>query len=406
MLARKHIRVSDLHGIQRLASDATLGITNLVEAMHHTILRTPGILGQSPSGRTGGITGIVYRSVRGVTRLVGGSLDILLAQFGRLVREEHTTPEREAALAALNGVLGDYLAASGNALALPMRLYANGVPLEISRDALAAAVPEPGRHLVVLVHGLCRNHLQWTRDGHDHGAALARDLGCTPVYLQYNSGRHISENGREYADLMEALLREWPHPIERISMLGHSMGGLVIRSACHYGALADQTWVKRLDRVVFLGTPHFGSPLERAGTRADFLIEASPYTAPFARLGKVRSAGVRDLGHGYLCDEDWQAAPGVARARHTPLPLPVGVRCYAMAASQQRRPGAAGARVRGDGLVPVHSALGRSRDAARDLGLPDAQRWIGYGMGHFDLLDRAEAYQRIRGWIEDGRAGP
>ena len=171
---------------------------------------------------------------------------------------------------------------------------------------------------------------------------------------------------------MQALVREWPHPIERFSMLGHSMGGLVARSACHYGELANHTWVARLDRLVFLGSPHFGSPLERAGTRADFLIEASPYTAPFARLGKVRSAGVRDLGHGYLRDEDWQRPPGTRHAGHAALPLPPGVRCHAMAASRQQRPGKAGARLRGDGLVPVDSALGRSRDAARDLGLPDA----------------------------------
>jgi pimeloyl-ACP methyl ester carboxylesterase len=242
------------------------------------------------------------------------------------------------------------------------------------------------------------------RDGHDHGAALARDLGCTPVYLHYNSGRHISENGREFADLMETLVRDWPHPIGRLSMLGHSMGGLVARSACHYGALANHNWVARLDRLVFLGSPHLGSPLERAGTRADFLIETSPYTAPFARLGKVRSAGVRDLGHGYLRDEDWQAASGRKHAGHAALPLPPGVRCHAMAASRQQQPGKAGARIRGDGLVPVDSALGRSRDAARDLGLPDEQRWIGYGMGHFDLLHRADAYARIRSWLDDGRA--
>jgi len=403
LLKRKHLRVSDLHGIHRLASDATVGITNLVEAMHHTILRTPGILGKPPTGRTRGITGFVYRSVRGVTRLVGGGLDALLERFARIVRDEHTSPEREAVLAALNGVLGDYLAASGNPLAVPMRLCANGVPLEIAREALAAAFPQPGGHLVVLVHGLCRNHLQWERGGHDHGAALARDLGCTPIYLHYNSGRHISENGREFADLMQALLREWPHPIERLDVLGHSMGGLVARSACHYGVAAAHAWVARLDRLVFLGSPHLGSPLERAGTRADFLIETSPYTAPFARLGKVRSAGVRDLGHGYLLDEDWQAASARKHAGHAAVPLPPGVRCHAMAASLQQRPGKAGARTRGDGLVPVDSALGRSRDVARDLGLPDDRRWIGYGMGHFDLLDRADAYARIRGWLDDDR---
>jgi hypothetical protein len=399
LLKRKHLRVSDLHGIHRLASDATVGITDLVEAMHHTILRTPGILGKAPAGRTRGITGFVYRSVRGVTRLVGGSLDVLLEPLARLGRDEHTSPEREAVLAALNGVLGDYLAATGNPLALPMRLHGNGMPLDIARDALTAAFPQPETHLLVLVHGLCRNHLQWQRNGHDHGAALARDLGCTPLYLHYNSGRHIAENGREFADLMQALVREWPYPIERLAILGHSMGGLVARSACHYGALANHGWVARLDDLVFLGAPHFGSPLERAGTRADFLIEASPYTAPFARLGKVRSAGVRDLGHGYLRDEDRQAASRRRRAAHAALPLPSGVRCHAIAASLQPRPGRPGERVRGDGLVPVDSALGRSNDAARDLGLPDERRWIGYAMGHFDLLDRADVYARIRNWL-------
>jgi hypothetical protein len=399
LLKRKHLRVSDLHGIQRLASDATVGVTDLVEAVHHTILRTPGILGKSPAGRTRGITGFVYRSVRGVTRFVGGGLDVLLEQLVRLVGDDYTSPEREAVLAALNGVLGDYLAATRNPLALPMRLHANGLPLDISRDALVTAVPQPGTHLLVLVHGLCRNHLQWARGGHDHGVALARDLGCTPLYLHYNSGRHISENGRELADLMQALVLEWPHPIRRLSVLGHSMGGLVARSACHYGALANHGWVARLEDLVFLGSPHFGSPLERAGTLADFLIEASPYTAPFARPGKVRSAGVRDLGHGYLRDEDWQAASGRQRAAHAALPLPPGVRCHAMAASLQQRPGKPGARLRGDGLVPVDSALGRSSDAARDLGLPDERRWIGYAMGHFDLLARADAYARIRDWL-------
>ena len=143
-------------------------------------------------------------------------------------------------------------------------------------------------------------------------------------------------------------------------MLGHSMGGLVARSACHYGELANHTWVAQLDRLVFLGSPHFGSPLEHAGTRADFLIEASPYTAPLRFVSaRCASAGVRDLGHGYLRDEDWRRPRGTRHAGHAALPLPPSMHCHAMAASRQQRPGKAGARLRGDGLVPVDSALGR-----------------------------------------------
>ena len=230
----------------------------------------------------------------------------------------------------------------------------------------------------------------------------ARDLGCTPIYLHYNTGLHISTNGRDFALLMEALLHEWPHPIEQLTVLGHSMGGLVARSACHYASLARHAWAKRLDHLLVLGTPHFGAPLERAGKRVDFVIGISPYTAPFARLGKIRSAGIKDLGHGYLRDEDWQA-PRSDRAGQLPVALPAGVSCYAIAASRQAQPDPRGARMRGDGFVQVSSALGRHRNDSLELGFPEQHRWVGFGMGHFDLLSRVEVYEKIRSWLVDDR---
>ena len=389
-----HLRLSDLRGFQRLANDATVGLTDLVEAMHHTIAHTPGPLGTSPTGRTRGITGLVYRSVRGVTRVVGVGVDALLGALAPMIADKRSSQEREAVLAALNGVLGDYLAASGNPLAIPMSLRIAGSALALDRAALAQAFAAPARHVLVLVHGLCMNDLQWNREGHDHGAALARDPGCASLYLHYNSGRRIAENGREFAALLDALVREWPHPIERLTIVGHSMGGLVARSACHYAALAGHAWTERLRDLVFLGTPHFGAPMERAGARADYLLGISPYTAPFARLGKVRSAGIKDLRHGTLRDE--------ARRADDPVPLPAGVRCYSIAASLQRRPSSA-TRIRGDGLVPVMSALGLHRDAARSLGMPESRRWVGYDMGHLDLLCRPEVHERIRGWLAAAR---
>ena len=368
--------------------------------MHHTVARTPGVLGRSPAGRTVGITGLVYKSVRGITRLVGSSVDALLGMLAPLLADRPSSEEREAILAGLNGLFGDYLVASGNPLAIAMNVRSAGMPIVITRSALAAAFPNPERTIVVLVHGLCMNDLQWTRKGHDHGAALAHDLGCTPVYLHYNSGRHISTNGREFGDLMETLLHEWPLPVERLVIIGHSMGGLVARSGCHYAVRAGHPWPKRLDELVFLGTPHLGTPLGRAGAWVDFLLGISPYTAPFARLGKVRSAGIKDLRHGHLRDEDWQAHPPASvRGTRRPLPLPDGVRCYAVAASKQQRSSSSGAKIRGDGLVPVSSALGRHRDAAQDLALPEAHRWVGYEMGHFDLLSRTEVYAQVRDWL-------
>ena len=248
------------------------------------------------------------------------------------------------------------------------------------------------------------NDLQWMRDGHDHGAALAHDLGYTPVYLHYNTGRHISTNGREFGDLMETLVGAWPHPIERLTIIGHSMGGLVARSAYHYATLAEHGWPKRLDHLVFLGTPHFGAPLARAGTWADYLVGISPYTAPFARLGKVRSAGIKDLHHGNLRDEDWNALAGESvRVARSLLPLPLGLRCYAVAASKQERPTSSGTKIRGDGLVPVNSALGLARDPALSLALPAAHRWVGYGMGHLDLLSRSDVHEQLKRWLTADR---
>ena len=395
--------VDDLRGASRLAVEATKSVTELVEAMHLTIGSGPAILGRPLEGPVRLMTGMVYKTIRGVTHLVGTGIDTALAQLGPLLGDSVPSAERETVLAALNGVLGDYLAASANPLAIGMCLRATGSPLEISKAALTAAFPRPGRRLLVLAHGLCMNDLQWTREGHDHGAAIARDLGYTPVYLHYNTGRHISTNGRDFADLLETLLREWPHPIERLTLMGHSMGGLVAHSACVHAARVGHAWVERLDHLVFLGTPHFGAPLERAGTRVDFLLRISPYSAPFVRLGKIRSAGIRDLGHGYRCDEDWQEPTG-RRPGRVPPALPAGVRCYAIAASRQARPGTRGGPMRGDGFVPVSSALGTSRDGSVDLGVPAERQWVGFGIGHFDLLGRAEVYERIRSWLADGRA--
>ena len=400
MTRPRHISVSDLRGIQRLTNDAIVGLTDLVEAMHHTIRQTPAVLGKAPTGRTHGIAGLVYKSVRGITRLVGGSVDALLGLLAPLIADRRSTQEREAVVAALNGVLGDYLDSSANSLAITMRLRAKGTPLAMDRAALSAALPQAGRKVVVLLHGLCMNDLQWMRAGHDHGAALARDLGYTPLYLHYNTGRHISTNGRAFGEQMEALIRAWPHPIDRLAVVGHSMGGLVARSACHYAALAGQTWLRRLDDVVFLGTPHLGAPLARAGAWVDYVLEISPYTAAFARLGKIRSSGIYDLQHGHVLDDDWQPRPAVpVGARRGSLPLPRGIRCHAIAASKQERAGASGKAIRGDGLVPVNSALGRDKVASRNLNLLKTHQWIGYGMGHLDLLSRQEVYAQIRDWL-------
>jgi hypothetical protein len=375
-------------------------VTDLVEAMHRTIGGGPGVLGRPLEGPTRLVTGPIYGNIRGVTRLVGAGVDLALGQLAPLLGGTRPGPRREALLAVLNGVLGDALEARGSPLAIQMRLRRDGQPLELDAAALRRSFPEGGGKLLVLVHGSCLDDRGWTRRRHDHGAALALDLGYTPVYLHYNSGLHVSTNGRALADLLERLVAGWPAPLEELVILAHSMGGLVSRSACHFGEAAGHRWRRELGALVCLGTPHHGAPLERGGHWIDLLLGLSRYSAPLARLGKIRSAGVTDMRFGNVLDEHWRGRDrfGLAGDARVRLALPEGVRCFAIAASRTPRP--SGSRPASDGLVPVDSALGRHSRPGLALGFPEAHRWIGYGMGHLDLLGRAEVYATIRAWLD------
>jgi len=406
MAENKHLHPSDWLGLSRLGVNATTGLTDLVEAMHHTIASGSGIVGAPVPGRPRGITGLVYRSIRGVTTLVGGTLDALLGQLVPLLGEKPSSPEREAVLAALNGVLGDYLEAQKNPLAIPMRFRLAGRALELQKAALSTAFKAPQGKILLVLHGLCMNDLQWAKGG-DLAAApatrLAEELGYTPLFLHYNSGRHVSQNGHDFAALLETLLQEWPVPVEELSILAHSMGGLLARSAYHQGAEAGQEWPRLVRHLVFLGTPHHGAPLERGGNWVDTVLGISPYSAPFARLGKIRSAGITDLRHGNLLEEDWHGRDRFERAadsrRH--LPLPSGVTCHAIAVTTGKQAGDLGDRLLGDGLVPLRSALGEHQDPERCLHLPDSHKWVGYGMGHLELLGQPAVFEQAKRWLAD-----
>lgn len=390
---------AQLRGLSRLAIEAVSGVTDLVEAMHANIAGLAAPLGKGRGERTSGLTGLVYGSVRGVTRLVGHGLDAVLAAATPLLRQEPSGPRHAAVLAALNGVCGDHLHASGNPLAIPMRLQQGQPASQTMRPAELAC-----RKVLLLVHGLCMNPQQWTRSGHDHGMALAAEHGYTPVYLHYNSGRHIADNGAELARLLQQCWDACPEPPASLSVLAHSMGGLVARSAIAQAEAGGLAWRQSLRKLVFLGSPQHGAPLERLGNWADTLLALSPYSAPFLRLGGVRSAGITDLRFGQVLEPGSRTRD--RRDRRRPVALPADVDCHAIAGSIRRPPAEAATRaatrVPGDGLVPVTSALGQHRDPAHDLGIPESRRLLLNDCGHFDLLDDPRVYARLREWLALG----
>jgi hypothetical protein len=381
-----HFHPTDLHALARIATDAATGVIDVVEAMHGAIL-PPGIIG------LGGLRPRTYQTLRGAARLLGNGAGLTLAQVGELLGRRDDSPQRRAVLAALNGLWGDYLHEIDSPLALPMSF-------ELGADA------EPTGKLAVLVHGLCMNGAGWARpDGaggiHDHGVALARDLGYTPVYLTYNSGLHVSSNGRALAVMLQALLDVWPRPVEELILVGHSMGGLVSRSAGFYGAAAGLGWVDKLRALIFLGTPHHGAAWERRGHLLNVVIDATPYVAPLGRLGRRRSAGITDLRYGNLVDEDWLDRDRFAHGpdeRCLVAPLP-GVGHYAIAATLGQAGDSLRERLLGDGLVPLDSALGRHTTAERCLTFDESHSWIGYGMSHLDLLRLPAVYERMAAWL-------
>ena len=296
--------------------------------------------------------------------------------------------------------MGDRLAAQGNPLAIRMGFWVDGKPLD---GAQALALPGARPILVLMLHGLCMNQLQWSSAGTpgSHGEALAAELSATPVYLRYNSGLHISDNGRQLAALLDQLLRNWPVPVTQLVLLAHSMGGLVARSAVDAAQQQGLPWLPALKKIVFLGTPHHGAPLERAGHWLHTLLGSTPFSAPFAALARLRSSGVTDLRFGHVRAQDWQGRDRFADGHdhRTVLPLPAGIDCYAVAATLAASRGRLADRLLGDGLVPLRSALGQHHQVAHTLGFAAAQQAVFYRTGHLQLLSSPAVQAKLLQWL-------
>jgi pimeloyl-ACP methyl ester carboxylesterase len=409
----RHLRATDLRGLAKLATQATVNVTKIAEGVTQSVWSTLGAPGGKDKDQTRGITGLVYKSIQGVAQLVGKGAESVLTSLQPLLDKIDSEPQesapREAVLAALNGVMGDRLVESDNPLATPMTLRFQNQAL--NWEAMPDKALLTGKVLIV-VHGLCMNDLQWTvqHEGKsfNHAEALATKLGYTPVYVRYNTGLHTSQNGQSLSNQLELLSALWPTPLTEISVLVHSMGGLVTRSAVHAAQQGKRHWVNKLKNIVFLGTPHHGAPLEKAGNWIDVLLGVTPYSAPFKRLVELRSAGITDLRFGYVLDSDWldqghqdRFKPQSKQQQNTRehLPLPDGVACFTVAATLAAKRSLLADRLIGDGLVPLNSALGVHSDPKRALPFAKSSQMIAYRTNHMSLLGSSEVSEQLLTWL-------
>ena len=321
-----------------------------------------------------------------------------------------TTRGGSALIGALNGLVGDRLERSGSDLHQPTSVRVNGEPVALDMGSLSAAFPDATARLVVFLHGLMGNEFYWdwggAHPGDTYGARLASDLGCTPIYLRYNTGLHVSENGLSVAALLEELVQEWPVEVQEVALVGHSMGGLIARSACHQGSESGHRWTGRVRHMVSLGTPHLGAPLERGAHVAAEALHALPETRMLGAFLRRRSAGIRDLRHGSLVDEDWRDRdPNALRAAACKeVPLLQGATHFFVSATVTRSPHHPLGRLLGDILVLTPSATGRGRTRRIPF-----QAEHGHHVSpahHLALLNHPEVYQRLREWLQHPGSGP
>jgi len=370
--------VRDLRGGVRLALDGVRAGLDRLEAAHRRLADVdppPRMLRAVPRGWER----FVYRGLRGSADLLGGGLDLALASVQAAVQDYRQdrvpppgSPARESLVAAVNALVGDHLHRTDNPLALPTRLRVRGEPLA---------------RVLVLVHDLGLAPLHWRQGRHDHGEALGAALGATPVYAHYNSGRAVASVARELAQELDTVLGSWRVPLQGVALLGHGLGGLVLRSAWLQASRAGLAWPAHVRHMVFLGTPHHGA--QRDGLRlGSGALLPQGLVGPLSRLAHRRSDGLRDFLEGQVLERDPRTGDAAA---HAVAGLPPSVHCHAVA-------GAVGDG-RGDGVVPVASALGQHPVATRDLQLPAEHRWTVQGVDHLGLLASQAVFQKVRQWL-------
>ncbi len=343
-----------------------------------------------------------YRSVRALARAVGAGLGAVLAPLASGVPLS-ASPAGSLALAALDAVLGDRLEEEGSPLALPMALRAGQADVGTDQADFEAAFPGATARVVLFVHGLGQTDLSWM--GRDEGgepwsyAHALKPAGWTGALVRYNTGRRIAANGASLASLIEELVAAWPVPVADLALVGHSMGGLVIRSACAHGTDAGHSWPALVRSCVYLGTPHHGAPLEQGVNMLVWLLGRLPEAGAVVTALRLRSAGIKDLRHGTLAgDGRGDAATDDVRAGPGPAPELLGSARHHLVAGHLglngRHPAAV---VLGDLVVLEGSALGLGH--RRAAALDPCERATFPATNHYALLKDRRVAEALVGWL-------
>ena len=395
-----------------IAGDVISGPAVLAMQMHKAAAGRAfdalGIIGAPVRLAHDGISGAAYASVRSVLRRLpsrGGAAAARLAPPDATPLAE--SPLGGIALGALNGAVGDSLKRAHGDLALELTVRHRGRDLPNDRPAVAEALPDATSKIVVFVHGLCETDAAWhqlplsgrTPDRRSYGSRLRADLGYTPLYVRYNTGLHISDNGRRLSEVLEQVISAWPTPVEEIALVGHSMGGLVSRSACHYAEASEHSWSQHARHVFCLGTPHLGAPLERAANVAGWALDRLPETRPFARLVNGRSVGIKDLRYGSCVEEDWcDCDPDeFLRDRCREVPFLEGATYYFVGATLSRASEGPLASIVGDLLVQYPSASGSGPRRRIPFEIENGCH-VGRA-NHIQLLNHPAVYDQIATWL-------
>jgi pimeloyl-ACP methyl ester carboxylesterase len=357
------------------------------------------------------LSGISYKGIAAALRVPLSAAGLLAAS--RAPNHAPSLADSRAGalmLGAANGFVGDRLADRHPELATAFTFRQGGREVKQSREALAAAHPDATARIAVFIHGLCETEDAWASPypggapRPTYGDRLRSELGITPVYVRYNTGLHVSDNGRALATGLDDLVSAWPTDVESIALVGHSMGGLVARSACHYAAVDRREAASKVSHVVCLGTPHLGAPLEKAANMVAWPLARLPETRPFADLFlNGRSAGIKDLRFGNCVEDDWcDCDPDEFlrdRCREVPF-LESATYCFVAATLSGQPSGASG--LVGDLLVTYRSASG----AGRRRRIPfeaDNGHHVG-GVDHLRLLNHPVVYERLQTWLGSEQA--